>query len=53
VLQTKEEMLGKRIRIYYSLNKVGKKTALAKIAEMEDFINSLQIIFQSPNPIQL
>ncbi len=49
VLQTKEELIGKRVRIYYALNKVGKKTALAKIGEMEEFINSLQIIFQLPN----
>jgi PadR family transcriptional regulator, regulatory protein PadR len=48
VLQTKEESIGKRIRIYYSLTKEGKKTAKKKLNDMQEFINSLQLVFAIP-----
>jgi PadR family transcriptional regulator, regulatory protein PadR len=48
VLQTKEESIGKRIRIYYSLTKEGKKTAKEKLNDMKEFINSLQLVFAIP-----
>jgi PadR family transcriptional regulator PadR len=48
VLQTKEENIGKRIRIYYSLTKEGKKTAKEKLNDMQEFINSLQLVFAIP-----
>jgi PadR family transcriptional regulator, regulatory protein PadR len=48
MLQTKEQSNGKRIRIYYSLTKEGKKTAKEKLNDMQEFINSLQIVFHLP-----
>ena len=48
LLQTKEEANGKRIRIYYSLTKEGKKTAKNKLKDMQAFITSLQVVFVHP-----
>jgi PadR family transcriptional regulator, regulatory protein PadR len=48
VLLTREQSIGKRIRIYYSLTKAGKKTAREKLNDMQEFINSLQLVFAVP-----
>ncbi len=48
VLQTNEQSIGKRIRIYYSLTAKGKKTAKQKLLDMQEFINSLQLVFDVP-----
>ncbi len=48
MLQTKEQSNGKRVRIYYSLTKEGKKTAKEKLNDMQEFISSLQIVFHLP-----
>jgi PadR family transcriptional regulator, regulatory protein PadR len=48
VLQTEEENIGKRIRIYYVLTTTGKKTAKAKLKDMQEFISSLQMVFHLP-----
>jgi PadR family transcriptional regulator, regulatory protein PadR len=48
VLETREQSTGKRVRIYYSLTKEGRKTARGKLNDMQEFINSLQLVFAIP-----
>jgi DNA-binding PadR family transcriptional regulator len=48
VLHTEKRHIGKRVRIYYSLTRQGKKTAKAKLKDMQEFINSLQLVFHFP-----
>jgi PadR family transcriptional regulator, regulatory protein PadR len=48
VLQTKQERTGGRVRIYYALTREGRKTAKARLQEMQEFITSLQLVFLNP-----
>jgi PadR family transcriptional regulator, regulatory protein PadR len=48
VLQTKEQHIGKRVRIYYALTAEGKKKAKIKLSDMQEFITSLQLVFLLP-----
>ncbi len=47
VLETEKVFIGKRVRKYYRVTKSGKKTVTQTTAEMNDFINTLSIIFNS------
>lgn len=49
VLITEPENFNNRIRIYYSLTPKGESVVLEKIKELNEFIESLQLIVQ-PNP---
>ena len=45
ILDTETKSIGNRYRKYYSLTESGEKAAPKKLAEMEDFIRSLQFRF--------
>lgn len=48
IVKTESEVINNRNRIYYSLTEHGKNTAKERIAELEDFINTLRILLK-PN----
>ncbi len=48
VVQTESEVVNNRNRIYYSLTETGKNTAKEKIAELEEFVNTLKTLLK-PN----
>lgn len=48
VVQTESEVINNRNRIYYSLTESGFDTAKVKVAELEEFVNTLKILLQ-PN----
>ncbi len=48
VVQTESEIVNNRNRIYYSLTETGKNTAKEKIAELEEFVNTLKTLLK-PN----
>ncbi|MEM6687108.1 MAG: PadR family transcriptional regulator [Bacteroidota bacterium] len=50
VLTTEKVFIGKRVRKYYSVTNSGKKVIEEKTAEINDFIETLRIIFQ-PKPL--
>ncbi|WP_431107918.1 PadR family transcriptional regulator [Winogradskyella poriferorum] len=50
VLETEKVYIGKRIRKYYKVTKEGKKTVESFTNEINDFINTLSLIF-NPKPI--
>jgi DNA-binding PadR family transcriptional regulator len=50
VLETEKVYIGKRIRKYYKVTKEGKKTVESVTNEINDFINTLSLIF-NPKPI--
>ncbi len=50
VLETEKVYIGKRIRKYYKVTKEGKKTVESVTSEINDFINTLSLIF-NPKPI--
>jgi PadR family transcriptional regulator, regulatory protein PadR len=45
VLKTDEVANGKRIRIYYSITKKGQSFVAAKMQEMHEFMDTLNVIF--------
>jgi len=47
-VKTESEVINNRNRIYYSLTKKGVGTAQEKIAELEDFINTIRLVLK-PN----
>jgi DNA-binding PadR family transcriptional regulator len=47
VLETEKVYLGKRIRKYYKVTKEGKKTVESVTSEINDFINTLSLIFNT------
>ena len=48
VVQTESQVVNNRNRIYYSLTESGKSTAKEKIAELEEFVQSLGALL-NPN----
>ena len=46
-LDTVSEVVGNRLRKYYTLTKAGRKNALQKTGEMKDFIDVLQQLWQA------
>ena len=48
LVKTESEVINNRNRIYYSLTETGKNTAKEKIAELEDFVNTIKVLLQ-PN----
>jgi len=48
IVKTESEVINNRNRIYYSLTESGKSTARERIAELEDFVNSLGLLLK-PN----
>jgi len=48
IVQTESEVINNRNRIYYSITKKGNSLAKEKIAELEEFVNTLKIFFK-PN----
>ncbi len=49
ILETESVFIGKRVRKYYSVTETGKEDAANRIAELNDFIRTLQLIL-NPNP---
>jgi len=47
VLDTEKVYIGKRVRKYYKVTQSGKKVITEKILEINDFIETLSIIFNS------
>ncbi|MEM6721831.1 MAG: PadR family transcriptional regulator [Bacteroidota bacterium] len=47
VLDTEKVYIGKRVRKYYKVTQSGKKVITEKIIEINDFIETLAIIFNS------
>ena len=45
-LKTEKEMIGKRVRKYYSLTPQGKTETKARVKELEAFIETLKIILE-------
>jgi len=48
VVKTESEVINNRNRIYYSLTDTGKQTAKERIAELEEFVNTIKMLLQ-PN----
>lgn len=48
IVQTESEVINNRNRIYYSLTESGINTAKEKIAELEDFVNTIKTLLK-PN----
>jgi PadR family transcriptional regulator, regulatory protein PadR len=48
IVKTESEVINNRNRIYYSITLKGKSKAMEKIAELEEFVNTLKIFFK-PN----
>ena len=44
ILTTETEFIGKRVRKYYSLSKIGKAKSLEKISEFTDFMNTMKFL---------
>jgi DNA-binding PadR family transcriptional regulator len=44
ILETETELIGKRVRKYYSLSKEGKKSAKLKITEFQEFIETMKFL---------
>jgi len=49
VLDTARELINNRVRVYYALTPKGHSLVAEKIKELNDFIDSLQLIVK-PNP---
>lgn len=48
IVKTESELFNNRNRIYYSLTESGLSTAKEKIAELEDFVNTIRTLLK-PN----
>jgi PadR family transcriptional regulator PadR len=46
LVKTKQIMVGKRMRKYYTLTAKGKKANKNKLAEFQEFINAMQLILK-------
>jgi len=46
VVKTESEVINNRNRIYYSLTEKGNSTAKEKIAELEEFVNTLRLLLK-------
>ena len=49
LLTTEKEMIGKRVRKYYQLTTVGTEAKAVKVAEFQDFVQSMQLLL-NPKP---
>lgn len=49
IVQTESEMIGKRVRKYYSLTKKGMTSSTDAITEFNEFVQTMQAIL-SPDP---
>jgi DNA-binding PadR family transcriptional regulator len=49
ILEVEMENIGNRIRKYYSLTKMGKNQTAGSIQEVQNFVETLQILFK-PKP---
>ena len=50
ILTTETEFIGKRVRKYYSLSKIGKGKAKEKVNEFADFMNTMKFLLEiKPN----
>jgi PadR family transcriptional regulator, regulatory protein PadR len=47
ILETEKVFLGKRVRKYYQITATGKIAIIEMTAELNDFINTLNLIFNS------
>jgi len=47
ILETEKVFIGKRVRKYYKVTKEGKQMVAEVTKEINDFINTLQIIFKT------
>ncbi|MFD2822730.1 PadR family transcriptional regulator [Lacinutrix iliipiscaria] len=50
VLETEKVYIGKRVRKYYSVTKAGKQAVVEISQEINNFIETLNLIF-NPNPV--
>ncbi|OFX45347.1 MAG: PadR family transcriptional regulator [Bacteroidetes bacterium GWA2_30_7] len=48
VVKTESEVINNRNRIYYALTEKGNSTAKEKIAELEEFVNTIRLLLK-PN----
>ena len=48
ILETESVFIGKRVRKYYRVTETGKQDVANRIAELNDFIATLQLIFNPP-----
>jgi len=48
IVKTEAEVINNRNRIYYSLTETGKNTAKERIAELEEFVNTIRLLLK-PN----
>ncbi|MHC1704283.1 MAG: PadR family transcriptional regulator [Tenuifilaceae bacterium] len=48
VVKTESEVINNRNRIYYSLTEKGNSTAKERIAELEEFVNTMRLLLK-PN----
>ena len=46
ILTTETEFLGKRVRKYYSLSKIGKAKSKEKVNEFADFMNTMKFLLE-------
>jgi PadR family transcriptional regulator, regulatory protein PadR len=44
LIVSETEFIGKRVRKYYRLSPIGKKTSKAKILEFADFLNTMKLL---------
>ena len=46
ILTTETEFIGKRVRKYYSLSKIGKAKSKEKVNEFADFMNTMKFLLE-------
>jgi DNA-binding PadR family transcriptional regulator len=51
ILDTEKVFIGKRVRKYYKVTESGKKTAIKVTAELNDFIETLSVIFNDKKAV--
>lgn len=47
LLKTQEELVGGRVRKYYTLTKSGKEEVQARVSEFADFVQTMQVLLKS------
>jgi DNA-binding PadR family transcriptional regulator len=51
LVETEEEMIGKRVRIYYKLTKTGKQKAQIQVTELLSFLDTIQQLILPDKPL--
>ncbi len=51
LVETEEEMIGKRVRIYYKLTKTGKQKAQIQVSELLSFLVTIQQLILPDKPL--